>query len=219
MSRWPRWICYARAMLLHAPEPSARPSMTFEEWAAMDEDEPGELVDGQLVEEEVATFAHEVVAGWCIQTLRNWIVPRGGFVGTSEGKLKVTPRRGCKPDLFAYFPGSPRPRARDRLVTVPPDIAVEVVSPTPRDAKRDRVEKASEYAEFRVRYCWLVDPWARTLEILELGPDGRFVRALAAADGVVETVPGCEGLILDLDALWAEVDRIEPEEEAPSTDE
>ena len=193
--------------------------MTFEEWAALGEDEPGELVDGQIAEEEMATFAHEVVVGWCIRTLGNWTAPRGGFVGGSDSKFKVSPRRGRKPDLFVYLPDSPRPRARDSLVTVPPDIAVEVVSPTPRDAKRDRVEKASEYAAFRVRYYWIIDPWTRTVEVLELGPDGRYVLALAAADGIADAVPGCEGLTLDLDALWLEVDRIEPEEPAASPQE
>ena len=39
-----------------SPEP-----MTLEQWADMDEDEPGELVDGALVEEEVPTILHEAV--------------------------------------------------------------------------------------------------------------------------------------------------------------
>ena len=56
-------------------------------------------------------------------------------------------------------------------------------------------------------------PEARVLEIFELGADGRYVIALTAADGA-HPVPGCEGLVLDLDALWAEVDRL-PETGAP----
>ncbi len=38
-------------------------------------------------------------------------------------------------------------------------------------------------------------------------------------EGVTEDVPGCPGLRLDLDALWAEVDRLGPKEEpAPQSD-
>jgi hypothetical protein len=34
------------------------------------------------------------------------------------------------------------------------------------------------------------------------------VRACSATSGKVERVPGCEGLVVDLDALWREVDRL-----------
>jgi len=49
----------------------------------------------------------------------------------------------------------------------------------------------------------------RTLEIYELGIDGRCTRALSAAEGRLPQVPGCDGLILDLDALWLEVEELD----------
>lgn len=108
-----------------------------------------------------------------------------------------------------YLPGR-KPPAHG-LVTVPPDIMIEVVSPRPSDARRDRIETMGEYAAFGVRYYWIVDPAIRTLEVFELGGDGRYSRALGAADGKVAEVPGCAGLGLDLDELWSRVDRLEAE--------
>lgn len=35
-------------------------------------------------------------------------------------------------------------------------------------------------------------------------------------DPAIEVVSGCEGLQLDLDALWAEMDRLGPEEDEPA---
>ena len=187
--------------------------MSLAAWAAMPEDESGEFVDGQLHEEEMPSYEHEIIVAWLIHMLRQWLAPRRGLVGGSEAKFAVSPTRGRKPDVSAYLPGSPRPPRRG-LIDVPPDIMVEVVSPTPKDSRRDRIEKLEEYAAFGVRWYWLVDPQLRSLEVLELGPDGRYVHALNAIDGLVQRVPGCEGLMLDLDALWSELDELDPVTEA-----
>ena len=69
-------------------------------------------------------------------------------------------------------------------------------------------------AAFGVRWYWLVDTEARTIEILKLGEDGHYVHAIDAARGSID-VPGCGDLTLDLDALWRELDE-EIESEAPS---
>jgi Uma2 family endonuclease len=186
-----------------------RPSrrMTMTAWAALPEDEPGELVDGYLTEEERPDLVHELVVAWFIGTLRSWIVPRGGFVFGSEAKFVVSPKRGRKPDLSVYLPGTKGLPARG-AVHLPPDIMIEIVSPTPRDGRRDRVEKADEYAAFGVRFYWIVDPEQRTVEILERDRRGRYARALSLLDGSSSRVPGCTGLTLDAEALWREVDRL-----------
>jgi Uma2 family endonuclease len=94
----------------------------------------------------------------------------------------------------------------------PADVMIEVVSPSPSDVRRDRLVKRAEYAAFGVRWYWLLDPAVRTLEIFELGPDGRYVVVLGAGSGRVEAVPGCDGLALDLDELWGELDSLGDQE-------
>lgn len=195
---------YTRPMLQLMDHGSA-PEKSLLEWADMDES--GELVDGRLVEEEDVGALHEVILTWLVWMLRSWLAPRGGFVLTSDVRFGVAPRRGRKPDISAYFAGRrPQPHG---LVTTPPDIMVEIISPRPKDARRDRVDKTNEYAAFGVRFYWIVDPALRSFELFELGADGRYVKAIGASNGVVDPVPGCEGLKLDLDALWAEASRLE----------
>lgn len=198
---------------LMAQDPHEHPAddarrMTVAEWVALPEDEPGELVDGCLVEEEMPDLVHEIAVSWLVRTLGAWLGTRGGFVFASEAKLVVGARCGRKPDVSLYLPGGAVPPGRGAVRT-PPDVVVEVLSPTARDARRDRIDKVGDYGAFGVRWYWLVDPERRVLEILALGADGRYVRAVAAAEGTL-AVPACPGLTLDLAALWAEIDRLGP---------
>src|SRR5262249_29934980 len=151
----------------------------------------------------MADYEHETVVSYANAALRGWVVPRGGFVAGSEAKFAVGKEQGRKPDLSVYLPGGSIP-PRHGPIRVPPDIMIEVVSPTPVDARRDRLEKVTDYASFGVRWLWLIDPASRVLEVLELGNDDRYVRMLAAVEGSV-TIPGCADFTLDLDALWAEL--------------
>jgi len=181
--------------------------MTLAEWAALDEDIEGELVDGVLEEEEMPSVLHEAVVLWLGAILRSWVCRRRGLATGSETKLAVGPRRGRKPDLSVFLPPA-LPAPSDTLVRVPAYVVVEVASPRPRDVRRDRVEKLADYARVGVRYYWLVDPQLRSLEVYELGRDRRYAVALSAAHGRVR-VPGCPGLVLDLGALWDEIDEAE----------
>jgi Uma2 family endonuclease len=185
----------------HPARPVASTQLTLKEWAQLADEIEGELVDGRLEQEEVSNTAHERVVAWLIWRLMTWVGGRGGEVTGSDRKYAVSARRGRKPDVSVFLPGRPRLAAADRLTAVPPDIAVEVITPTPRDTARDRIDKAREYARFGVRWYWLVDPAMRTFEVYELASKATYVRTAAGSGGRL-SVPGCRGLKLDLDALW-----------------
>lgn len=186
------------------PAPASVP-ISAAAWLELAEDEPGELVHGQLTEEEVPDATHEVIVAWLVWTLKTWLGSRGLVLG-SDLKLLLTETTGRKPDLAVYLEGSGLPPRRGPI-TDPPDLLVEVVSPSPRDERRDRVEKMAEYAEFGVKYYWLVDAALGSLEIFVL-IDGRYSKAVGVTAGVVTEVPGCPELALDVDALWREVARL-----------
>ena len=183
------------------------PLMSVEDWAELPEGVPGELLAGRLVEEEMPDYVHEVIVAWLIRLLANWAEDRGAIVAGSEAKFALPGERGRKPDLTVFLAGSPRPPRRG-VVHVAPDIMVEVVSRSPRDERRDRIEKLAEYAAFGVRWYWIVDPERRVVEIHELGASGSYALALKQSEGLALRVPGCPELELDLDALWAKTDSL-----------
>jgi Uma2 family endonuclease len=184
-------------------------ALSLEEWLSLDEDEEGELIDGRLVEEEVSDFTHELTVSWLIRVVGLWLGGRGFVVG-SELKILTSSTRGRKPDLAVILPGSKAP-PRTGPLRDPPDILVEVVTPTPRDERRDRVEKMSEYARFGVPYYWLVDPTLGAFEIFERTPAGNYQKLVGVTSGRIDPVPGCAGLVVDVDALWAELARLQDE--------
>jgi Uma2 family endonuclease len=183
------------------------PRVTFEEWMTLPEDVPGEFVDGRLVEEEVPDYLHEVLVAWLARVIGGWAERAGAIVGASEAKFTLSPTRGRKADLTVYFAGRrPPPRG---VISVPPDLAVEIVSPSARDQRRDRIEKMDEYARFGIRFSWLIDPQQRSVEIYERGADGVYTRRVEAGSGSLEDLPGCPGLTLDVDAMWSKIDALD----------
>ncbi len=186
-------------------------ALSLEEWLASNEADSGEVVDGFWEEEEVPDAIHELAVTWLAALFRAWLGTTG-FVFGSEVRLAVLPHTGRKADLSMYLPHRQPPPRRGAL-REPPDVVVEVVSPTPRDERRDRVEKMSEYARFGARWYWIVDPALGSVEIFALEDDGRYKRVEALTDGALDTVPGCPGLRLDVGALWAELGRLGSEED------
>ena len=86
--------------------------------------------------------------------------------------------------------------------TLAPDWACEVMSKS--TAKIDRAEKLPIYADHRVSHAWLVDPIARTLDVLRLENSRWSIVATHADDARVRVEP-FDAIELELGALWADV--------------
>lgn len=82
-----------------------------------------------------------------------------------------------------------------------PDWICEIVSPS--TALLDRAKKLTVYARERVPFAWLIDPLARTLEVLTL-EDGRWtILATHAGDEVVRVEP-FTAIEVEMAALWSD---------------
>jgi Uma2 family endonuclease len=174
--------------------------MTLREWGDLPEDVYAELVDGVLVDDEVTTEQHDAIATHLATRFAVHFEHRGGVV-FMERKFGVGRRTGRKPDVSVFLPGTKGLTGDARVTMAAPDVAIEIVTPTLRDVRRDRVEKRREYAKFGIRWYWIVDPELQTVEILGLARNGRYEHVTDASSGKLR-VPGCRGLVIDVDALW-----------------
>jgi Uma2 family endonuclease len=87
----------------------------------------------------------------------------------------------------------------DAFIAMAPDWICEVVSPS--TAALDRVRKLSIYAREQVAHAWLVDPLARTLEVLRL-EHGRWTIVSTWSGLAVLRAEPFDALDLDLSLLW-----------------
>lgn len=124
----------------------------------------------------------------------------GGWWILDEPELHLA-RDVLVPDLAGW--------RRERLPTLPataalelaPDWICEVLSPA--TAHLDRTRKLPAYARAGVAHAWLVDPAARTVEVLGLDRGGWRV-LLAGGDEDILRLPPFDAIELDLLGLWGE---------------
>jgi Uma2 family endonuclease len=86
------------------------------------------------------------------------------------------------------------------FLTLAPDWLAEVLSPGTE--KFDRAEKLTVYAHEGVAWVWLLNPRQRTLEILKLGADGRWVLRGTYQDDVHLRAEPFEAIEFHLGSLW-----------------
>jgi Uma2 family endonuclease len=84
---------------------------------------------------------------------------------------------------------------------IAPDCVCEILSPS--TASLDRAQKLAIYARERVSHAWLIDPLARTLEVLRLEHGRWSILATHAGAEVVRAEPFDE-FDIELQALWAD---------------
>lgn len=148
------------------------PPTTAEELLAWPDEDPGEIVDGVFVPtypDGVVTGAggpHGVVANAIGALLyahaRRYRLGRV-FAAETATRLRRSPDLVRCPDgMFVSYARLPGPILRG-VLEGPPDLAVEVLSPTNRPAKVAR--KVADYLAHGVDLVWEVDTDARTITV------------------------------------------------------
>lgn len=136
-------------------------AMTLEEFLAHDV-EGYEYVKGELIPMPGTSLKHGSISASVFRYLDRCVYAKQiGKVYFSETGFQVG-ERVLKPDI-AFLSNGRIPEDRRKASPVPPDLAVEVVSPT--DAL-DRVEeKAFAYLEAGTRMVWVLKPISRTVTV------------------------------------------------------
>jgi Uma2 family endonuclease len=124
----------------------------------------------------------------------------GGWRILAEPELHLG-RDVLVPDLAGWRRSRLPALPAEAYFSVTPDWVCEVVSPS--TAAIDRVKKLAIYARELVRHAWMIDPIARTLEVLRLENDRWTIVSTWLGMATVAAEP-FEAIGLDLSLLWEE---------------
>lgn len=140
---------------------------TVADFMALGEGPPfPELINGEIVMAPSPFRNHQQVA------LRLAVLIQNHLEASPTGELYIAPfdihfgeHDILCPDL-SYFAQESLHLLSDRGAEGPPDLAIEVLSPS--TARRDRKVKREIYARHGVKELWLVHPDAETIEVFHL---------------------------------------------------
>jgi Uma2 family endonuclease len=169
-----------------------------------------QVIDGSLVLMPRPAATHAVAAsglgGELIPPFSRGKGGPGGWILLFEPELHLG-AEGSEDILVPDLAGWRRARMptveEAPFFTLAPDWICEVLSPS--TAKTDRADKLPIYAREQVSHVWLVDPAARTLEILRR-EGSRWLLVGVWSDAASVKGEPFEAVDLELGALWADVD-------------
>jgi Uma2 family endonuclease len=144
-----------------------------------------ELINGEIVEEMPSNPLSSEIAGFLIQLLRNFLDAHGRYarVTGEQGGYDMTDEDTFAPDVAVILKSRQARFAEEGFNPIPPDFAIEVVSPSDlKNPKRIR-DKLAAYEAAKIPLVWWV---YQNRQQIDIYLNGKF----AQTAGLDETLDG-----------------------------
>ena len=141
--------------------------LTIAEFAEEHREGRWELIDGEPVEMTPSSDESSWIAGEVFFAVRTFLAthPIGRAFPADAGFVIFADRDTVRAPDVAFVRRERLPALSRTFVGVPPDLAVEVLSPSDRLA--DALSKVSMYLQAGVPLVWLIDPIRRTAMVFK----------------------------------------------------
>ena len=180
---------------------AVRPRWSFADLERMPDDgRRYELYDGELWEVPGPIPRHQRVTHKIASVLEDYERAVGGLMFQAPIDIVLTEYNVVQPDIVFFTSGRVGSIDMRKAIRVPPDLAVEVLSPG--TASTDRGQKPHLLARFGVREYWLVDPLENTIERYGL-TEGAYVLDAVVSERDVMSSQALEGLQFAADRIFA----------------
>lgn len=177
---------------------------TYEDLLALPDDgQQWELIDGEFDMVPPPGFLHQRVSAKLHYALMDQLDrPGQAIVMAAPFAVALSQFDAVEPDLVII-----RRENLSRLtpsgLSGPPDLVVEILSPSNRG--RDRLTKRALYAEHGVAEFWLVDPEAKSIEVLVLTGSEYGQHAVFKGDDAVALSHQFDAVSVPLGPLFAPI--------------
>ena len=128
--------------------------VSVEEYLHTDYSPDCDFVDGVLEDRNVGQKKHAKTQTLIAMVLARLLQSLDALV-VVEQRVRISPTRFRVPDVCVLLRDVPE----EEIVTTPPFLCVEVLSPDDRQNRLD--SKVNDYLSIGVPYVWVVDPYSR----------------------------------------------------------
>ena len=179
---------------------------TLDDYYALPDDEPAELIDGVLYDMGAPLFVHQDLAVMIFSQLKDQLDKKGGPCKAHLSPVDIILGEDRKtilqPDVFILCDPSKRRRWG---VKGAPEFILEILSPSTRH--KDMTVKYRKYRECGVREYWMLDAENRRMIICDL--EGDKEERIVPLEGKEGLLIYKEEVKLDLDEIAALIEEYE----------
>ncbi len=173
---------------------------TYRDYLGLNDDKRYEVINGRLYEMPAPLVIHQIISKNIFRILDDFVNKgKGGIVLYSPVDIILSEVTVVQPDLV-FISKDKKEIIKDRIYG-PPDLVVEIVSPT--SYYRDRYEKFRIYEEHKVKEYWLVYPGEKAIEVWVLKEGKYELYSIASSEGKVKSEV-LKGLEVDLKEVFDE---------------
>jgi Uma2 family endonuclease len=181
------------------PLAKEHPRFTYTDYLEWDKDERYEIIDGEVYMLAAPSRIHQEISGNLYYALRSFLEGKPCKVYAAPFSVRLFPLEDgrddtvVEPDITVVCDPA---KLDDRGCKGPPDLVIEIVSPS--TARYDRIVKFNKYREAGVREYWIADPEEGAIFAYVL-KNGEYTAAVYEDTAPVAVLPGCE---IDLGAVF-----------------